>query len=43
MNGTAEQVVTSFTITGLNQPVSIQPPPSSQVTQLPASALSGLG
>lgn len=40
MNGTSEQMTMSFTLTGLNQPVSIKPPPSSQVTRLPASALS---
>lgn len=40
MNGTSEQVRTSFTVTGLNQPVTIKAPPSRLVTRLPASALS---
>ena len=40
MNGTSEQMTVSFTVTGLNQPVSIKPPPSSQVSRLPASAMS---
>jgi hypothetical protein len=32
----------SFTVTGINQPVSISVPASSQVTDIPASALSGM-
>jgi hypothetical protein len=43
INGTSEQTTTSFTIIELNQAVSIQPPPASQVSQMPSSALSGLG
>lgn len=39
MNGTSEQMTMSFTVTGLNQPVSIKPPPSRQVFRLPANAL----
>lgn len=37
--GTAAQMVTSFTVTGLNQPVSITAPPASQVNVLSASSL----
>ena len=38
MNGTSERMLTTVTVTGLNQPVSIQAPPASQVGKLPASA-----
>lgn len=31
----------TMTVTSINQPVNVTPPPSSQVTQIPASALSG--
>lgn len=43
INGTGEQAAVSFTITSLNQPVNIHQPPASQVSQMPASALSGMG
>lgn len=35
MNGTAERMATTITVTGLNQPVSVQPPPASKVGRLP--------
>jgi len=35
MNGTAERMVTTVSVTGLDQPVSIEPPPASQVGQIP--------
>jgi hypothetical protein len=36
MTGTSERMVTTVSVTGLNQPVSVQPPPASQVGRLPA-------
>lgn len=40
-NGTALSETITTSITSINQPVSIQAPPASQTTTLPASALSG--
>lgn len=37
MNGTAERMMTTFSVTSLNQPVTIQPPPASQVATMPAN------
>jgi hypothetical protein len=41
--GSTTTLTMTSTVTSINQPVSITVPPSSQVTQLPASALSGTG
>jgi hypothetical protein len=41
--GSKETITTTATVTSVNQPVSVSVPPSSQVTQIPASALSGSG
>jgi hypothetical protein len=43
ISGKGGKATVSFTITGLNQPVNIQQPPASQVSQAPASMLSGMG
>jgi hypothetical protein len=40
-DGTAISETTTVTLTSVNQPVTITPPPASQVTSIPASALSG--
>jgi hypothetical protein len=40
-DGTAVSETITVTLTSVNQPVTITPPPASQVTALPASALSG--
>ena len=40
-DGTALSETITVTLTSMNQPVTITPPPASQVTALPASALSG--
>jgi hypothetical protein len=42
-NGTALSETITTTITSINQPVSIQAPPASQTTSLPAGALNSLG
>jgi hypothetical protein len=41
--GTLEQATVTFTVTGINQPVAVAPPPASQVATVPASALNGGG
>jgi hypothetical protein len=38
-HGTTESVVLSELVTSINQPVSVQVPPASQVATMPASAL----
>jgi len=42
VGGSVDETIT-MTVTSINQPVNVTPPPSSQVTQIPASALSGAG
>jgi hypothetical protein len=41
--GTAEQLTATFTVTSINQPLSVTLPPASQVAAIPASALGGGG
>jgi len=41
--GTAEQLSATFTVTSINQPLSVTLPPASQVAAIPASALGGGG
>jgi len=41
--GTSEQVTATFTVTSINQPISVTLPPAGQVATIPASALHGGG